>query len=539
MAGWRVLFIAVVAFGLSGARDTWGHSDDVARAFRTLTLERDGRVQDAVMRSLRSLRDPALGPLFSRLAQAESPTARAHAIVALSEAHVGKTEERLPRRLDLLLVRTQEPPVQAAVLRLALDAGLIDDRQLADLLRWPDLPEAVALAVLARLPAADPAVDDVLLARFASGTHDARAITALAIMDQRHGTHRLREAGTRVEAMLAANRHEGLMSALTVIVENRLQASVPVLREWAARFRADRLIQAELAMALLAIDPQPDTAGAEWVAAYAAARDDGDAARLQLGALRACGARRTGLPAAVAEALAGDGRASGALVARIVRAVGLDGAGARHDPEAAVAAVESALMARCAPVVHWAEEIGIARPDEAASAAILGRGAPGEARRVRVLAGLLRAMQGVSDAAALARAGRAAVALAAHGPAGAAELARTISAALPRGDERLTRVLLEAALLGGPGACERAAETCADPALEASGLDTHTLGLVELIRARLRATHTPAQVDQLARLAQGAGGLAPAARVQAAWLVLRATGRDQAAVALTIAGVEP
>ncbi len=532
--------------------------DEVARQFRTLLLDRDPGVQDELMRSLRSLRDPTLAPLFTRLALCDTPVLRAHAIVALSEVSAGKS-------VDLMLVRAQEPKLQAAVLRLALEAGLVEPAQLSDLARWPDLPPAVALAIVARLPINDAAVDTTFLERVAAEEHTPRALAALALLDQRRGARRLGDAGERVAQLLAQNRHDELFAALAMIVSNGWDAAVPALREWSARFSGDALVVAELATAILRLDPDQRSAAREWLSLFRVAHDEGDAARLQLGALIAGLERRNGLPSVVAELLAADTRESSAYVCRVLRAIASGGA------DEVVAATESAVMARCVPVVRWAEHLTLAYTNSGGGSgaggatmgtAVLGAHADSAPRVRRVLAGLIRSAEGANAGAgpggivgsaagahaeALARAGRAAAMLGQDGPLGASELARAARGAFERRDERLLRVLLDAALAGGTLACERVADACrsaegavdAGAAGAASAWASETRSLLTLVRARAHTPDTPEGVDELSRLALGAGGTRPGQRVLAAWLALRASGQDQAALALTIAGVEP
>ncbi|MFN0012334.1 MAG: hypothetical protein ACKVS8_11900 [Phycisphaerales bacterium] len=522
----------IAASGLAHAAGAVvGQPDDLAQHFRALLLDKDTRGQADLMRSLRSMRDPSLGPLFTRLATCESPVLRAHAIIALSEVPVGKG-------LDLMLVRSQEAALQADVLTLALDAGVIGPTQTADLARWTDLPDPIYLAIVVKLPVNDAAVDAARLEAVAAGEHTARAIGATALLDQRAGTRRLALLGDRVAALLEQNRHAELVFATGMIVGAGFDAAVPALREWSVRFASDGLAAADLASALLRLDPDQRTAGREWLERFGAAGDEGDAARLQLGALAASLERRSGLPLAVVQAVATDTRDSSALVARVLKAVA-DGTG-----DEAVAAVESALMMRSSPVMRWAEVFAEAQTTPGAwaaggaNAAQDSEAAAARARRIR--AGLIRLAEGTADPELLPRAGRAATRLATGDAKDTGELARAARAALERRDERLLRVLLEAALSGGAAGCERVegALRGVEGSLE-EGLATQTRSVLTLIRARARSVHSPEQVEELARLAAGAGDLRPALRAQAAWIALRATGQDQAALALTIAGVEP
>ncbi len=506
--------------------------DDLARRFRALLLDKDTRVQDDLMRSLRSMRDPSLAPLFTRLATCEWPVVRAHAIIALSEVPVGKG-------LDLMLVRSQAAGVQADVLTLALDAGVIGLTQMADLARWTDLPDPIYLAIVVKLPVNDPAVDTARLEAVAAGEHTGRAIGTTALLDQRAGSRRLAALGDRVSELLRQNRHAELVAATGMIVGAGLDAAVPALRDWSVRFAADGLAAADLAAALLRLDTDQRTAGREWLERFGAAADEGDAARLHLGALSASLERRSGLPLPVVQAVATDTRDSSALVARVLRAVA-EGTG-----EEAVAAVESALMMRSSPVMRWAEVFADAQttPGAWANGGRAGAGhdgdeAAGRARRIR--AGLIRLAEGGAETELLPRAARAAARLAAGGAKDTGELARAARAALQRRDERLLRVLLEAALSGGAPACEsvQGSLRTVEGSIE-EDLAAQTRWVLMLVRARARAVQSAEQVEELARLAAGAGGLRPALRAQAAWIALRATGQDQAALALTIAGVEP
>ncbi len=128
-----------------------------------LTPTPDGR-HEAVFSMLRSLHDPALRPVFSRLSASADPTLRVHGILGLAELSniegdgegVGGMGEVRGEGggggVDLVLVRRlQSEQEQADVLRQAMMLNLISSEQIAQVTRWSDVSPMIDLLLMNRL----------------------------------------------------------------------------------------------------------------------------------------------------------------------------------------------------------------------------------------------------------------------------------------------------------------------------------------------------------------------------------------------------
>lgn len=103
-----------------------------------VTVQADG-THNSLLRALRHLQDPALGPLFLGLSQAAHPSLRVHGVLGLAEINQ-------PRGLTASdIARVDRPDVQAELISAALDGDLIDDDTRRTLLGWPGLDAGVKL----------------------------------------------------------------------------------------------------------------------------------------------------------------------------------------------------------------------------------------------------------------------------------------------------------------------------------------------------------------------------------------------------------
>ena len=110
-----------------------------------VTVQRDGR-HNRLLGALRHMRDPALRPLFDRLAAAEHPALRIHGL--LGQAELRRPEPRLsPDRL----AEVEHPAVQVQLISAALDNDLLPLADARKLLDWDDLDIGVKLLIALRL----------------------------------------------------------------------------------------------------------------------------------------------------------------------------------------------------------------------------------------------------------------------------------------------------------------------------------------------------------------------------------------------------
>lgn len=573
---------AVDAAAITESRD-----DEIARSLRLALAEREPALQASLMRGLRALNDQSLAPLFSRLSSADSAVLRAHALVGLAElarersmpgawrqaspAHTPATPKAatspVPQgassgtnappgpgeggTLDVLLLRSMPASAQGATLELALEAGVLAPAQMADLCRWSDLPDGVFLYLAARIEADTIGPDVERLTRLAragvpEGGRLDLALSAAAILAKRTGDDgALRALLPRVRGVRTAGQRDELDRARLLIEQGRISAAAPALRRALGEARDDRALRARVATTLLAIDPTPGDA-CDAVCALLDGADDADVAMLSLEVLEAA-ATRAGADAGAPGGGTGLGAASlGELGQRLastarpgVQRVGrLLGAMARSDTPALARETIEAIASRDASVSLWAPRVAELLAD-------------GMGQRVRLALIDQHAADASTRSGALCTS--AALALARGSSDDVRALAGVIVNRLRAGDALATRRLLDAACASGsgggvgrvvvgllaPGAGGGDSHgAAARPVLDAT-LPGDCLARLTLLRASGIGALDSADVSELTRVALGAGGLDAGQRAQAAWLVLRATGQDQAALAAVLAAVEP
>lgn len=103
-----------------------------------VTVQADGK-HNRLLRALRHLEDPSLGPLFTGLSRASHPSLRVHGLLGFAELNQ-------PRGLttsDIAAVARAD--VQAELISAALDGDLIDDDTRSSLLGWHGLDPGVKL----------------------------------------------------------------------------------------------------------------------------------------------------------------------------------------------------------------------------------------------------------------------------------------------------------------------------------------------------------------------------------------------------------
>ena len=146
----RRFFIPMLAFlilapglicGVAGAQAGDSAADSAIFLLRESSrVTEDGR-HNALLRSLRQLRDPALLPYFTQLARSPQPVLKTHGILGVAEVGSEKT-------LDLsLLAQIEQPEVQGELVTAALDDDLITQEQALQIVAWPGLNEGVKILI--------------------------------------------------------------------------------------------------------------------------------------------------------------------------------------------------------------------------------------------------------------------------------------------------------------------------------------------------------------------------------------------------------
>lgn len=156
----RLILLTLSAFLLvAGACPAGAQAQDqagyTAAAFllqQTTQPYRDGS-HNAMLRSLRQLRDQDLLPFYNALSQSRFPPQRVHGVLAGAELSPD-------RRLDLaLLAEIEDQRELIEILSAAMDDKLIDKAGLTTLLQWDKLPLAVKQAIALRLVSMGGLVD--------------------------------------------------------------------------------------------------------------------------------------------------------------------------------------------------------------------------------------------------------------------------------------------------------------------------------------------------------------------------------------------
>ncbi|MCW5765573.1 MAG: hypothetical protein KIT68_06305, partial [Phycisphaeraceae bacterium] len=258
-----------------------GELDRLVGAMRSLMLSREGPTQNAVLRSLRSLRDPELAPLFATLASGVTPVQRLHGVLGLAELEGGS--------LDLLLVRRLERTAERSVLlRAALNEGLLRPAQVEDVARWTDLEPALLLALASRIQAAGRAAPESRARELSLDAGPAGAVLGgLVLTLAGAGPEGLSVLERRGPELFVPEQREALLA----VMDECRRLGVPAGRELAmdalSKVSGDAMVRDEAARLLLSLRPGEAIAVRQVGAGLEATADLGQRIRAALATLEA------------------------------------------------------------------------------------------------------------------------------------------------------------------------------------------------------------------------------------------------------------
>ncbi len=525
-------------------------TDDLVAAIRTALSSRDPAGQERLLRGLRALQDPALLPLFVQFADAGVPGAREQAILAMAELR----EEGI----DLLLVRKLAPMQQAAVLSEAVSEGLLRVEQLEDLARWPDGQPMIMMSVQARLLRMGRSIDTERLRALAvqlsaepqagvAGAGWALLVEALRGVE---GETQRREAIAKVTGIVEPSpgagpsvpsnpglKGEELRAWLMAVRNWRLVSAADVVEGILKRNASDESVAFECLSTLMAIEPGSRRTMGAWLEAFGKANEQGDRSgmiRLGVTAMRSAVAGRDSArrnTEVFAERMMSQRDA-------LLSAMGTALEGTLGDQQRATAGVVALVKTAHVPSLLWALDLARVAPASAGP----DQGVPGGSGsglaivdRCAVRRAVLE-VAGMSDEPGMMEAAaQAAQAMATDNPVSAqAVLSAALREGNQSGDRSARRILAGAVRSGNTGTVVLAETVDANP-----GADATCRALAALLRAR----HAPAvsipEQEQLSRIAMGESNLPEAARLQAAWLVIRARQQERMALAQILAEVTP
>lgn len=449
---------------------------------------------DRLLRALRHLRDPALEPLFSRLAQSPQPSLKAHGIMGLAELHP-------QRQIDLKrLAEVDDPTLQATLISAAMDEDLLGDEAADQLLNWPGLDMGAKLLVAIRQLGEGKFSDAALLREALQSDREARrglaAVMLLELGDP---------AGPAELQKLDQSQAPQRDVVRAMLLETAMRHQLRRAATWAYAIAGEPGTDERLRLLALRVALRLGESGAGrlWREQFDAAREPADRIRLALVALQLS----PWLDPALFEPLAASDDPLMKSIGQAGRAV------AAGDSSAAQWVVE--LVQRMHPLVNaWALRYARqqAKPLEAQlillSLIDLASRAPQQ--------GLAQHLEHAMEAS---------WALDEQDPAVAANLLGPILA-----DPNTPRLLVQSILVGllqvPPGQPQPVID-----ALPTTLPDLESRHLALLLRAKHGQSLSPQQVDELGLLVRGGGRLEDTLRIQAAWAWLKHTGQAQAALA--------
>ncbi len=505
-------------------------SDALVRQLREALGRKAGLAVDQTLRGLRVLRDPSLKPLFAQLSTSDRLVLAKHGILGMAELLE-------PPSVDLLMVKKiQTAAGKLDVLGEGLRAGLLSPQQLGEVAMWPDLDKSMQVLVIGRLSRAGTPPDTGVLETIAKSGPDQispAALLACVELRQIKDGPRFDEPFDKLLESNAPERDLALGRLLEHIREERLTGSADFIKRVLARKGESEDLRLAALSAGIAVAATDKAVTGAWDRAV---EEGGLADHIRFGliGLEEARARRGDhAPALPASYFAGIKKDKSELV-KSIAAVGsaLEKSGPAPsgatttsgfaDDENVRTSIVALIAQRHLPTLDWAER----------AAKTLG---PGDASAVRVALIDAARPRGSNDGIKVGAYEVAVRAARAAADADPASLNPVLADAGQRADEATAAAVLYGALQSvNPatvelaGLWEQAAGAGAARAISAQSL-------AKILRARHAQSMTNDESEQLASIARIGNGLPEPARVQAAWLALRARGQDRTALARIMA----
>ena len=497
-AALRRLLAALLVIALVSPLRAAPAVDESAVESATFLLQRavsptNDRAAHELLRALRHLRDPALRPLYEKLAASPRPAQQVHGLLGLAEIAA-------PRRLDLArVVAMTEPVAQAEVISAALADELIGVEECRQVVASTGLDPSVRLLAaceLVKRKAVDAAALRPLLQESAASDNFGRRALAGLLMLQVGDAQ-----GQGVLNELAGSADPKRDDVCAMILDTALRHELAAVGPWAMTL-ASGATDARLQTLALRAALRFGAPGAAdlWKGRFAAANEPAEQVRLAIALLR--------LAPWVSADLFDAIRSDDPLLQRIA------------DASRAIATRQN-----IAPAVVKLVELHHAVADRAAMEYANEHAAVEDG--VMILFALVLAYEQAPDnlkPRALDDALMAAQLLHDKSPPHAATLLRPLVGSAT-GDARLA----QAVVLG----LIRSQEPGAAAVVQGLPLPTNPqlLGVFVVLLSKGDAPLDAAAMNELALAVRGGGRLQETLRVQAGWNYLKRVGRDQAALA--------
>ncbi|MBB6428333.1 hypothetical protein [Algisphaera agarilytica] len=467
-----------------------------------VTVQADGR-HNRLLRALRHLEAPELGPLFVGLSRADHPSLRVHGMLGIAELNQ-------PRGLTPSDIATvPRPDVQAELISAALDGELIDPPTRLALLGWQGLDPGVKLLLSSPLVAAgdfdkdSPGYADLLEA-LDDPALGKKGLAGLLL------TQLGNDQGKQVLADLRRSTHPSAQAAQATLLETAWSHGLNGCADWAYSIATTPDLPPRLEMLALkvAIRFGDRRADAWWSERWSNSEDITFQTRLAWVGLEAA----PWMDAERFEPLIDSEDELVAQLGRTAQAISMSRNDTAEFPEVetrVINLIETNHPLACRWATRYAQDIGSA---EFASAVVL-RTEPGEPRgRARRLDAVVRSTQTLIELEPIQAKTLIVTAL----------QSETVEPAWQRG------VLLGLIRSRSDEAREIVQEL---PAF--SDLDTQALALV--LRLQSPEPLTEEQTQTLSRVIRGGAELDDSLRIQLAWTYLQQTGQGQEAIAAVLA----
>lgn len=244
---------------------------------RQSTQPSNDGLDNALLRSIRELRDPALAPLYSHLLASPHEVLKLHGILSLAEV----TD---PRQVNLTQVMTiKDVRLMAQLVGEALDRNLLNNDQIAQMLKWADLNEGVKVILATHLISNGHTVDQSILINALESNNLSRRAWAMMLLLQTDSSTTTDQL-TKILDTEDPKRDEIRANLLTAAIINDFDRSAP----WAAQVRTEADVNSNLAAIALRVGLRFGDAEAiaAWCSQYQASTNATDKTRLAVIALQ-------------------------------------------------------------------------------------------------------------------------------------------------------------------------------------------------------------------------------------------------------------
>lgn len=261
-------------------------------ALRGRPAGRDAAPQTSAWLALRRVKDPALVPLFAKVAGSTLPGQHQHGMLGFAELAGGKG-------LDLLLLRKIERPSdRAAVIHAAMDLRVVTPNQAEDLARWQDLDPATIVAVAAYLRDHGRAYPESRARDLSLSADPGLAIggalaLALCSATDREG---LSIVERRTRDLFRNEQRATLLGLIEACRRGDVQAARALCTEVLSRVHGDPLLRDEAARLMLRLRPGDRIAGQQVKAGLSSGQDLGQRLRAALTVLETAAVHSRPLP---------------------------------------------------------------------------------------------------------------------------------------------------------------------------------------------------------------------------------------------------